>query len=97
MNYELEEVTGVFALWFRVKWAGYEETEWERESLLAQDGCIHSIRSFGTKSGLNPAQDFHADPVAGCNTLQAASIQYTERSLDSTLWFRIDRRDQCQP
>ena len=50
------------ARWFRIKWAGYEKEEWEQEHLLVRDGCTDSIRNFWLKTGLNPAQEFYADP-----------------------------------
>ena len=44
--YEIENITNVFGhidnRWFLVKWKGYDEMEWEREHLLARDGCFAS-------------------------------------------------------
>ena len=64
--YILDDITGVFghkdARWFKVKWRGHEEEEWEREHLLVRDGCMTSIRNFWATSGLQPAKDFYADP-----------------------------------
>ena len=53
--YEVEEIANVFGhidnRWFLVKWKGYDEMEWEREHLLARDGCGDTIRAFWAKSG----------------------------------------------
>ena len=49
------------ARWFKVKWRGYAKEEWEREHLLARDGCIDSIRSFWAESGLQPGKDYYAE------------------------------------
>ena len=64
--FDLEEATAVFghkdARWFRLKRAGYDKEEWEREHLLTRDGCTDSIRNFWSRSGLNPTQEFYEDP-----------------------------------
>ena len=61
--FEVEEIVGVFgrinSRWFRVKYAGYSEPEWNREHLLLRDGCRDTIRSFWEKSGMSPTQEFY--------------------------------------
>ena len=63
--FELEKVVGVFghkdARWFKVKWSGYDEPEWEREHLLRRDGCHDAIRDFWAASGLAPTKSFYQD------------------------------------
>ena len=62
----LEEIIVVFGhityRWYLVKWAGYDESEWERGRLLEKDGCADSIRSFWDKSGLMPSVTDYPDP-----------------------------------
>ena len=64
--FEVEEIVGVFGhranRWFLIKWAGYDEPEWERGHLLTKDGCNDAIRDFWLKSGLSPCAEFYADP-----------------------------------
>ena len=58
-----EDIVGVFgrinARWYLVRYAGYEEPEWNRGHLLERDGCTDSIRSFWVKSGLSPCKEFY--------------------------------------
>ena len=62
----LDEIVGVFgsreSRWYKVKWEGYAEPEWERENLLLRDGCQDEIRAFWVRSGLNPSKQFYPDP-----------------------------------
>ena len=62
----LDKIVGVFGFkhsrWFKVKWRGYPEAEWEREHLLVRDGCTDSIRNFWAESDLHPQKDFYPDP-----------------------------------
>ena len=61
--FELESIVGVFGhkdtRWFKVKWSGHEEPEWEREHLLRRDGCQDAIREFWATSGLAPTKPFY--------------------------------------
>ena len=65
-TYEVEDITTVFgckdARWFRVKWTGYDDEEWEREHLLRRDGCEETTRHFWTTTGMNPNLKFYPDP-----------------------------------
>ena len=64
--YELEGIADVFGhidnRWFLVKWKDYDEMEWEREHLLARDGCGDTIRAYWATSGRSPCKKFYPDP-----------------------------------
>ena len=64
--YEVERIVDVFGFedsrWFLVKWAGYEEPDWQPEHLLARDGCRDSLRDFWSSTNKNPSKHFYADP-----------------------------------
>ena len=64
--YEPDDIIGVFgskeSRWFKIKWAGYPESEWERENLLLRDGYQDEIRDFWVRTGLQPNKEFHPDP-----------------------------------
>ena len=48
--YTIDEIVEVFghknARWFKVRYHGYPEPEWNREHLLVRDGCIDKIKDF---------------------------------------------------
>ena len=48
--YTIDEIVAVFghknARWFKVRYHGYPEPEWNREHLLVRDGCIDKIKDF---------------------------------------------------
>ena len=61
--FEVEAIVGVFGRienrWYLVKYAGYDEPEWNRGHLLLRDGCLDTIRAFWAASGLSPCQEFY--------------------------------------
>ena len=63
--FPLEDILDVFghrhSRWFKVKWEGHDEPEWEREHLLVRDGCGDSIRDFWATSGKQPSKEFYED------------------------------------
>ena len=62
--YEVEKIVGVFGgktvRWFNVKWADYDETEWEREHLHTYGGVVHRRRGpSGAKRRQLPDDECH--------------------------------------
>ena len=64
--YTVDEIVAVFghknARWFKVRYHGYPEPEWNREHLLVRDGCTDTIKDFWAKSGLQSAKEYYPDP-----------------------------------
>ena len=63
--FEVEKIVGAFGhvdnRWLLVKWAGYQDPEWNRQHLLERDGCHEAVRDFWSQSGLNPCEQFIQD------------------------------------
>ena len=61
--FEVEKIVGVFgrrgSRFFKVKYAGYPEPEWNRGHLLERDGCTDAIRAFWADSGLSPCKEYY--------------------------------------
>ena len=77
--FEVESIVDGFGFksnqWYLVKWAGYDDPEWERGHLLEKDGCKDSIRVFWLSSGLSPRKQFYPNQT-GVNRCEVCLKKY---------------------
>jgi hypothetical protein len=112
-SFPVEKIVAVFgkksSRWYKVKYEGYDEPEWNREHLLLLDNCHDSISDFWAETELNPAKEYYPDPdgsfrceVCGQQYKRAQDLKahktkkgHHEEEKKSTLTAKIDAKEEA--